>query len=218
MGSVIAECALRLGFENICIIDGDHVETSNLNRQNYTFSDVNKLKAEAISDRLKRINPNANITYYPIFLTEQNLYDYVTRECHVAINALDFTSNVPFLFDKVCLDYNIPVLHPYNLGWAGCVFVVNKEGIHLDTFHAKSEGFEAHFASYVAKYLRHWNDRKEWLEEVLDAYAKEQERISPPQLSVASWITAGMCTNILFNLAIGREVKVFPEFYLSSIM
>ena len=35
LGSTIAECALRLGFENICIIDNDSVEDSNLNRQNY---------------------------------------------------------------------------------------------------------------------------------------------------------------------------------------
>ena len=40
IGSVIAECALRLGFENITIIDGDQVELSNLNRQNYTEDDI----------------------------------------------------------------------------------------------------------------------------------------------------------------------------------
>ncbi len=63
IGSIIAECALRLGFENICIIDGDIVEKTNLNRQNYIFSDINKHKAKAISERLKCINPNANITH-----------------------------------------------------------------------------------------------------------------------------------------------------------
>ncbi|MGV4415094.1 ThiF family adenylyltransferase [Chryseobacterium sp. T1] len=31
IGSNIAECALRLGFENITIVDGDVVEISNLN-------------------------------------------------------------------------------------------------------------------------------------------------------------------------------------------
>jgi len=32
IGSIIAECALRFGFENIVIVDGDRVELSNLNR------------------------------------------------------------------------------------------------------------------------------------------------------------------------------------------
>ena len=34
IGSIIAECALRFGFENITIVDGDKVDESNLNRQN----------------------------------------------------------------------------------------------------------------------------------------------------------------------------------------
>ena len=32
IGSIIAECALRFGFENITIVDGDFVEESNMNR------------------------------------------------------------------------------------------------------------------------------------------------------------------------------------------
>ena len=32
IGSIIAECALRFGFENITIVDGDFVEESNMNK------------------------------------------------------------------------------------------------------------------------------------------------------------------------------------------
>ena len=35
----------------------------------------------------------------------------------------------------------------------------------------------------------------------------------PPQLSVASSMLAGMCTDILFRLATGSVVKTFPKFY-----
>ena len=51
IGSIIAECALRFGFENITIVDGDVVELSNLNRQNYTVADIGKFKAEALKER-----------------------------------------------------------------------------------------------------------------------------------------------------------------------
>ena len=64
LGSVISECALRFGFENITIIDFDQVELSNLNRQNYVQNDIGKLKVEALVKRLKSINPNASINYH----------------------------------------------------------------------------------------------------------------------------------------------------------
>ena len=52
IGSIIAECALRFGFESITIVDGDKVELSNLNRQNYTKADLKKYKAERLAKRL----------------------------------------------------------------------------------------------------------------------------------------------------------------------
>src|SRR5690606_39476281 len=59
IGSVIAECALRLGFENLTIIDGDIVEESNLNRQNFIENDISQSKVEAIKLRLEQINSKA---------------------------------------------------------------------------------------------------------------------------------------------------------------
>ena len=51
IGSIIAECALRFGFEDIVIVDGDKVELSNLNRQNYVKSDIGKPKAESLAQK-----------------------------------------------------------------------------------------------------------------------------------------------------------------------
>lgn len=85
IGSIIAECALRFGFENITIVDGDVVELSNLNRQNYTVADIGKFKAEALKERLLEINPNANITAINIFIDENNIEELV-KDADVAIN------------------------------------------------------------------------------------------------------------------------------------
>lgn len=117
IGSVIAECALRFGFENITIVDGDKVEESNLNRQNYVSSDIGKYKAEVLCKHLLKINPKARVFCRKEYIDKMNVSDIISGH-NIAINALDFQSDIPFIFDCVCSDNNIPVLHPYNLGWA----------------------------------------------------------------------------------------------------
>lgn len=94
IGSVIAECALRLGFENITIVDGDQVELSNLNRQNYTIDDINKDKVQVLQERLQLINPNAKINVINEFLTNENVESFI-KDYEIAINALDFTTDIP---------------------------------------------------------------------------------------------------------------------------
>ena len=88
IGSVIAECLLRLGFETLTIIDGDTVELTNLNRQNYIENDTSIFKAEALKERLLLINSEAKITIHNCFLTPYNVDQYIQGH-KIAINALD---------------------------------------------------------------------------------------------------------------------------------
>lgn len=218
MGSVIAECALRFGFEHITIVDGDKVEESNLNRQNYVMADIGKHKAEALCRRLLEINPGAEITSHDMFLDGGNMEGIISGH-QLAVNALDFKDGVPFEFDRICAEKKIPVLHPYNLGWAGFLAVVHPEGHRLSELSCgKPAGFELKVAEYAAMYGAFWNMPTSWLEEVLAEYRAEAGVLPPPQLPVASWIVAGYCVNAMFNMATGREVRFFPQFYFSSLM
>lgn len=56
------------------------------------------------------------------------------------------------------------------------------------------------------------------MEDIIAKYKAEKEKSSPPQLSIASWIVAGMATHIAYNIATGKRVKIFPEFYINSIL
>ncbi len=217
IGSVIAECALRLGFENITIIDGDQVELSNLNRQNYTENDVSVDKAEALIKRLKSINSNAEITVHNYFLTSENVESFIKGH-KIAINALDFSSEVPLLFDEICQKQNIPVLHPYNLGWGGLVAVITPLGFSFNTIAKPNQKFnEVNMVEYASSYMTFWGNPQKWIDDIIEAYKNEKEDLPPPQLSIGSWMVAAMCTHILFNIATKKEIKKFPEFYLSSI-
>jgi len=218
IGSVIAECALRLGFENITIIDGDQVEDSNLNRQNYTEEDINTDKVIAIKKRLLSINKEAKINVHNCFLTAENVEDYIDGH-KIAINALDFTSDIPLLFDEICQKKDIPVLHPYNLGWGGLVTIIKPDGLSLNSIEKNDEKFnEVKMVEYVSSYLKFWSTPHNWIDEIMEKYKNEKETLPPPQLSIASWTVASMCTHLLFNIATGKQTKQFPEFYLSTIM
>ena len=218
IGSVIAECALHLGFENITIIDGDQVEASNLNRQNYTEGDIATDKVSAIKKRLLSINRDANIKTHNCFLTSENIEEHIHGH-KIAINALDFSSDVPLLFDEICQKKNIPVIHPYNLGWGGLVTVITPKGLSLNSIEKLNEKFnELKMVEYAASYLKFWKTPHVWIDEAVEKYKKEKEVLPPPQLSIASWTVVAMCTHLLFNIATNKKTKEFPAFYLSTIM
>lgn len=218
IGSVIAECALRFGFETITIIDGDQVEKSNLNRQNYTEADITDNKVDALEKRLLSINKNAKIKCVDFFLTVENVKEHI--EGHkAAINALDFSSPVPLIFDTTCQKLNIPVLHPYNIGWGSLVTVITKDGLSLDTLSKPDQDFnEVVMVEYASSYLKFWGNPQLWIDDVIEKYKKEEGTLSPPQLSIASWSVAAMCTHLLYNIATGKKFKKFPEFYLSKVI
>ena len=168
IGSLVAECALRLGFERITVVDMD--------------------SAEAIGD--------------------------------AAVNALDFTTDIPLELDDVCLGRGIPVLHPYNIGFSSCVMVLTHGSPTLRELlpeGASPTGFEKRAVEHVIRHFDWIAEPKLYLDRILWKYEEEGGILPPPQLSVASNMLAGMCTDILFRLATGSVVKTFPKFYFYSI-
>ena len=219
IGSLVAECALRLGFERITVVDMDSVEESNLNRQNYTYKDIGLSKTEAIGGRLRAINPDADIVVKNTAVTHDNVRELIGG-CDAAVNALDFTTDIPLELDDVCLDRGIPVLHPYNIGFSSCVMVLVPGSPTLRELlpeGASPAGFEKRAVEHVIRHFDRIAEPKLYLDRILWKYEEEGGILPPPQLSVASSMLAGMCTDILFRLATGSVVKTFPKFYFYSI-
>ncbi len=210
IGSIIAECALRFGFERITIVDGDRIELSNLNRQNYTTADVGKFKAETLANRLLAINPDADIKVHNVFITCDNV-DELLADCDIAVNALDFKDMTPFVFDDICAQKNIPVLHPYNFGWAGFLAAVEPRGAKLSLLSDNPQGFDLKVAKYVAD-----NTPCKWFEETIRQVAEEEGELPPPQLSIGSWAAASLAVKVMYRIATGKNVDYFPKYYLSG--
>ena len=180
IGSIIAECALRFGFEDIVIVDGDTVELSNLNRQNYEKRDIGKSKAECLAKRLQRINPKARIKFHNTFIDRGNVKELL-EGVKIAINALDFKSDIPFIFDELCSKMKIPVLHPYNFGWGGFLTIIKPGGYQLTEVAPSYKDFEVKMAEFVARYCTFWNMPNRWLDNVIESYQNEPGELPPPQ-------------------------------------
>ena len=217
LGSVVAEAALRLGFEQFVLIDGDTVELSNLNRQNYHMTDIGQPKVEALKQHLHRINPAAKIQTHNLFLDSPTSIAEHISDCDIAINAIDFDDNqTPFLFDQICQQQNIPVVHPLNFGWAGAAYVVTPTGQQIHEVPRGDGRFELVLIESFLDWFKHHPELNlQWLERFLNDYSTFSSLLTPPQLTVGAHLTAAIVTDILFRLVNGLEVKSYPEPYFA---
>lgn len=100
----------------------------------------------------------------------------------------------------------IPVIHPFDfVDGAGAIVVMPGDDNEL---HGKANA-RPWTAEYMAGYCAFWNmEGCDWLQSVLP-------KIIEGKTSEAAQRTAAhICARIAANIAVGREVKHFPRFYL----
>lgn len=123
---------------------------------------------------------------------------YITPE----LERLGFAAEYTEASDSPVVECNRDKIYPFDFVDGGGAIVVP----HGDTFD-----FTARIkaAEYIAGYCAFWNvEGCEWLQLSLPA-------IQRGETSVAALRTAAyMCARIAANIAVGREVKKFPRFYL----
>ena len=88
VGGSALEIIVRSGIENISIIDYDHFDASNINRQILcTRKNINKSKVDEAEKRIKMINSSCNVTKYNVkldstFLSNNTLdVNYIIDAC-----------------------------------------------------------------------------------------------------------------------------------------
>lgn len=216
LGSVIAEVALRLGFTRLLLIDGDTVEESNLNRQNYVLRNVGQPKVTGIRERLLAIHPQAEVEVFEGFVTRDNLGDFL-QPGDLAINALDFDTDAPFAFDAYCKTLGIPVIHPLNFGWAAAAYVVTPDSDQLADLYGAGPRFEFPLIDHTLAELDAVGETRLQGLKKLRAEYPDFLPASPPQLSVGAHLAASLTASLLHQLVMGLPVHTFPKpYYLST--
>ncbi|WP_370229678.1 tRNA cyclic N6-threonylcarbamoyladenosine(37) synthase TcdA [Marinobacter nauticus] len=90
VGSWAAEALARSGIGTITLIDMDDICVSNTNRQLHALEgQYGRTKTDAMAERLRAINPQADIRVHFGFLTVKNVGELITEDMTGVVDAID---------------------------------------------------------------------------------------------------------------------------------
>lgn len=103
-------------------------------------------------------------------------------------------------------DVKIPIIYPFDfVDGAGAIVIIPGDDNELPC----KDNLRLWAAEYMVGYCAFWNvEGCEWLQFALPAIREAKAR------GAAQRTAAHICARIAANIAVGREVKHFPRFYL----
>lgn len=105
LGSILCEQSLRLGIEDLVVIDPDIVEESNRNRlQGAHCSDVDRPKVKVVEERLNQYNPDASVETFQAHVQECT---DVLRSCDLLVAGVD-SMNARMWLNEFAVQHLIP--------------------------------------------------------------------------------------------------------------
>ena len=100
IGSNVAVNLVRSGITSFLIVDFDQVEVSNLNRQFYFYDQIGSLKVDALSENLKRINPEIVVEKIATRIDTTNI-EHFFASCDVLVEGFDGQSDKKMLLEHL---------------------------------------------------------------------------------------------------------------------
>lgn len=138
LGGSMAEEFSRLGVGNLILVDGDHVEESNLNRQLFaTEKNIGIRKVEAARQRLQDVNSEVKLKLVYDWFNEKNAQT-IFEGADLVCDALDSISRRVEL-EKACHGLNLPLVYAGIAGWYGLMGVSLPGDLSVSKLFRKGE-------------------------------------------------------------------------------
>lgn len=134
IGGAAVEPLTRLGVRRFVLADPGDYELNNLNRQNATTADLGRNKAEVAAERIRAINPQADVTVLADGVTEDVVGD-ATAACDLVVDGVDVTTKSGLRAKYLLHQRVAPRRLPLFTGWdmAGAQYVRVYDYRKLDT-------------------------------------------------------------------------------------
>ncbi len=124
LGSSVLLCLAATGIGKIGIVDNDHVEKSNLQRQIiHETNTIGNLKIDSARERIKKLNPNSEIFTFAERINSKNVLKII-QEFDVICDCSD-NFGTRYLINDACLILNKPLVFGSVQGFEGQVSVFN---------------------------------------------------------------------------------------------
>ena len=109
LGSPVAMYLAASGVGHLVLVDFDHVELSNLQRQViHSSADVGRNKVESARDRVAALNPEVEVTTLAYVLDDEELADEIAR-ADVTVDASD-NFETRFVLNALCYGAGTPLV------------------------------------------------------------------------------------------------------------
>ncbi len=124
LGCAVLTALVTAGLGKIGIIDADVVSLSNLQRQPlYGIDSLGLPKVDVAKQRLSLLNPQVELSTFPVFLDSDNADELMTRY-DIIVDACD-NLETRYLLNDACLRAKKPWVHGALAGFVGQVSVFN---------------------------------------------------------------------------------------------
>ncbi len=116
VGGFVAEALARCGVQRLTLVDDDTVNITNLNRQIIALhSTIGKYKTETMAERIKDINPNAEVICINKFFLPENSSEFDFSQYDYVVDAIDTVTAKIELIVKCNLS-NTPIISAMGTG------------------------------------------------------------------------------------------------------
>src|ERR1035437_1664350 len=118
VGAYAAEMICRSGVGSMTIVDGDHIHSTNRNRQLHALKSTEGLaKAEVMGQRILDINPHIKLTVIREYIKDERVAEVLDNDFDYVVDAIDTLSPKIFLIYQ-SLQRKFPLVSSMEIGRA----------------------------------------------------------------------------------------------------